>query len=855
MWDPFAPPGTSPFPQQQQQIHAPPMMMMGGGFPQQQVASPPPFSGPFPQQPYYGAPLSQPAPHHQPAFATPPPSNNWPPTSPPGTGFGGYPAPPHSAPPGAHPYGPPSVVSPPASGPHYPQQAFPQQQQQQHYPPQQQQQPQQQPQQRRQSLPPHQQQPQTSASYRQPSSSSSLQQQQPPQSASSRRQSSSPSLAQQNPLVSELKSVQRNGSTSSLQRPQQPQARSSSALQAPPSTIGGGDKSKVSPRRTAPLARMGETKVERGQGESKHAYSTEETRSFAQHINEVLGNDPDLKKHLLLNPHSTELFDAIAADGLLLCKLVNHVRPGTIAENMICKKPNMNPFELRQNLIYGIEGCKRLGLVVVNIGPEDIKDKTPHLILGLLWQIIKLGLMDAVSVEKHPNLVTLMEEGENVQDFVNLPPEETLLRWFNYHLKRAGHPRRVRNFGSDIADSENYLVLLNQLNPSQCRLDALQEQNLERRAEAMLQNADKVGCRKFVEPIDVVLGNPKLNLAFVANLFNNNVCLEDDRSGEQQRRLQAEAEAAMRQKLADEERRLREQWQAQEAEWRRQLEEERRRQEQLLNAETAARMNRLNQEEAAARERLRREEEESKRRLQDMERAKQEQWRRENEERNRQRMMEEQKKMEEARRLDEARRRQQAAEEEARRQQQQQQWLYQQQQQQLAMQQQAWEQEQQRQRQEWEEQQRRLAMQQQTTTTTTTHHYHHQKQPDKVIVKVLKARRLAKMDKFGIGKPDPYATVTYRDQTQTTRAIYDTKDPTWNQEFTIHNFDPAGTTPIHVEVYDKETLSKDTFLGHVRVTPSQVVSMQGSPEWFTLQSSPKARGRVKGDILLQLKLC
>jgi len=35
-----------------------------------------------------------------------------------------------------------------------------------------------------------------------------------------------------------------------------------------------------------------------------------------------------------------------------------------------------------------------------------------------------------------------------------------------------------------------------------------------------LDNADKLGCRKFVLPRDVVKGNPKLNLAFVANLFN-----------------------------------------------------------------------------------------------------------------------------------------------------------------------------------------------------------------------------------------------------------------------------------------------------------------------------------------------
>jgi len=48
----------------------------------------------------------------------------------------------------------------------------------------------------------------------------------------------------------------------------------------------------------------------------------------------------------------------------------------------------------------------------------------------------------------------------------------------------------------------------------------LKESDLTKRAGLMLDNADKLGCKKFVRPRDVVKGNPKLNLAFVANLFN-----------------------------------------------------------------------------------------------------------------------------------------------------------------------------------------------------------------------------------------------------------------------------------------------------------------------------------------------
>lgn len=48
----------------------------------------------------------------------------------------------------------------------------------------------------------------------------------------------------------------------------------------------------------------------------------------------------------------------------------------------------------------------------------------------------------------------------------------------------------------------------------------LQEKDDLKRAECMLLQADRLGCRQFVTSTDVVSGNPKLNLAFVANLFN-----------------------------------------------------------------------------------------------------------------------------------------------------------------------------------------------------------------------------------------------------------------------------------------------------------------------------------------------
>lgn len=79
---------------------------------------------------------------------------------------------------------------------------------------------------------------------------------------------------------------------------------------------------------------------------------------------------------------------------------------------------------------------------------------------------------------------------------------------------------RVTNFSTDVKDGENYTVLLSQLAPDTCSRGPLQTQDLFQRAEQVLANADRLGCRKFLTPTSLVAGNPKLNLAFVANLFN-----------------------------------------------------------------------------------------------------------------------------------------------------------------------------------------------------------------------------------------------------------------------------------------------------------------------------------------------
>ena len=79
---------------------------------------------------------------------------------------------------------------------------------------------------------------------------------------------------------------------------------------------------------------------------------------------------------------------------------------------------------------------------------------------------------------------------------------------------------RVNNFSKDVMDGENYTVLLNQLKPEECSRAPLQTRDIKQRAEEVLQNAVYIGCRKYLTPSSLLSGNPRLDLAFVANIFN-----------------------------------------------------------------------------------------------------------------------------------------------------------------------------------------------------------------------------------------------------------------------------------------------------------------------------------------------
>ncbi|KAJ4847949.1 Fimbrin-2 [Turnera subulata] len=251
-----------------------------------------------------------------------------------------------------------------------------------------------------------------------------------------------------------------------------------------------------------------------------HTISESEKASYVAHINNYLGEDEFLKKYLPIDPSTNDLFE-IAKDGVLLCKLINVAVPGTIDERAINTKRLLNPWERNENHTLCLNSAKAIGCTVVNIGTQDFIEGRRHLVLGVISQIIKIQLLADLNLKKTPQLVELVDDSKDVEELMSLPPEKILLRWMNFQLKKSEYKKIVTNFSSDVKDAEAYAHLLNVLAPEYSNPSTLTVKDSLQRAKLVLEHADRMGCKRYLTPKDIVEGSPNLNLAFVAHIFQH----------------------------------------------------------------------------------------------------------------------------------------------------------------------------------------------------------------------------------------------------------------------------------------------------------------------------------------------
>eukprot|EP01016_Furgasonia_blochmanni_P038559 TRINITY_DN467_c0_g4_i1.p1 TRINITY_DN467_c0_g4~~TRINITY_DN467_c0_g4_i1.p1 ORF type:complete len:380 (+),score=82.92 TRINITY_DN467_c0_g4_i1:644-1783(+) len=176
----------------------------------------------------------------------------------------------------------------------------------------------------------------------------------------------------------------------------------------------------------------------------------------------------------------------------------------------------LTPTQIKENLNVAISASKSIGCVGINVIPDSIMQKRETVILGLVWQILRIYMLLQVNLRQTPSLVRLLKPDEEVAELLKINSEDLLLRWINFHLNNAKHTRKATNFGEDLKDAEIYTVILSQLGTADKSALSI---GAEERAALAIEAATKLGAIPFTRPTQLLSGNSRVNLLFTASIF------------------------------------------------------------------------------------------------------------------------------------------------------------------------------------------------------------------------------------------------------------------------------------------------------------------------------------------------
>ena len=99
---------------------------------------------------------------------------------------------------------------------------------------------------------------------------------------------------------------------------------------------------------------------------------------------------------------------------------------------------------------------------------------------------------------------------------------------------------------------------------------------------------------------------------------------------------------------------------------------------------------------------------------------------------------------------------------------------------------------------------------------------------------VVRAKDLLAMDTnlFSEDSSDPYVIVRFDDLEMTSKVIKKTRDPTWNFDCQVAvSRDTRDTRSLELEVWDKDHVPPDDFLGRIRVPLKKLCHVKATESW------------------------
>ncbi|KAF5960948.1 hypothetical protein HYC85_002157 [Camellia sinensis] len=134
--------------------------------------------------------------------------------------------------------------------------------------------------------------------------------------------------------------------------------------------------------------------------------------------------------------------------------------------------------------------------------------------MGLISQMIKkhhIQLLVDLNLKKTPQLLELVDDSKDVEKLMGLPPEKGFTQMDEFPIEES----RIQG----LCTGEAYAHLLNALAPEHGNANTLDTKDPTERANLILEHAERMDCKRYVTSKDIVEGSTNLNLAFVAQIF------------------------------------------------------------------------------------------------------------------------------------------------------------------------------------------------------------------------------------------------------------------------------------------------------------------------------------------------
>jgi len=253
--------------------------------------------------------------------------------------------------------------------------------------------------------------------------------------------------------------------------------------------------------------------------QGNNEYDKDLMRTYIQTMNKCLCDEEDTRNKIPIDPESEEeVFDKLK-DGIVLAKLESLIDRNKINENELKKGEDLSDDDKKNNVTNVLDAAEKLN-VPTKLKPGDVlsgkKKKDQDLVGDLLDKI----MAPPETILNNADTDDLVKEGETKEDLANGPVDDFLKRWVNKHLKAAGHPKEIENFGDDLKDGEVYTVLLNNLFPDDCDKSPMDESDINQRMQKVLDNAKKVGVDSAATPEGLASGKEPYGRLFIGEIYN-----------------------------------------------------------------------------------------------------------------------------------------------------------------------------------------------------------------------------------------------------------------------------------------------------------------------------------------------